>query len=102
MSECSGASCTDESHKHEVKSDPYIPNETRIVDEPKSDLNGQPNQVTMDAKLAEFIQKHHVRFAMWNKANGNSQPPILKDKDGEYRWINRKERRKYFKKVEVK
>ncbi len=52
-----------------------------------------PKEITMDPKLATFIHKHHVRFSMWNKANGNTNFPIIKDQQGEYRWLNRYERR---------
>ncbi len=48
----------------------------------------------MDPKLAAFIQKHQARFSMWAKANGNVNFPVALDKDGEYRWLNRDERRR--------
>lgn len=49
----------------------------------------------MDPKLIEFMQRYQKAMSAWAQEHGNVNFPILRNKEtGEYRWVNRAERRK--------
>lgn len=57
----------------------------------------QPPQTNPDdpveAKFRAFVEKYKDRIKQWIDAHGNVQIPVIQDKDGNFIWLNREQRR---------
>lgn len=51
-----------------------------------------------DIKKRAFFNGFKKAIDQWEKEHPGKMPPVIQDKDGSWKWINRKERRRLEKK----
>lgn len=56
-------------------------------------IDQESEERVLQWERADFLNRHMQALKDWNKTHPGQKPPIIEDKDGKLRWINRKERR---------